>query len=459
MKLRLLLLILIILGVFAGGCAAYTGYFIYMTPLSVDGCLVTVNVAGRPLSEYYDSKPEDPIDPRTTFGDEDDAIEPEPEIKIEGRNFGVFYRHSNSRYALDISELFDVGESDVVHIDRDGIVHFTGQFNVSHYVFFDDRWYFQILADGDRSVFSIPSLFGDVAASDEKVITDNGWVWVDGIYVDEFDPTALELECEETGETIDLLNPAGETVEPFYLCRVTILIGSVPGHVGPDEDRPIRAYVQESSVGYGVKASHIDDQNRKWYEIVVPDIGNLWVLESLTFDTPFIMVNEPNTSESVFHECDEIGVPVKEEHPILLRVGQPQSIAGSLDTRCDQFVFLAPVGSVPLEPSYYEWTRYEGAEEYILSFFNYENRWVASLTIDGSLNRVWIETAEYSTGGQLKVDVTARINGNNVCTATTGSIFLRAGYVAPPPDEPEPTKEKKKDKKNGGYTPPETIEE
>lgn len=454
MKLRLLTLILLLLASLLSGCAAYAGYFIVMTPLSVDGCLVTVNASGRPLSEYASERPEDPIDPQLTGGDEDDAIETERVINVEGRNSGVFYRQSTSRTGLNISHLFDVGASDAITIDGDDIVHFTGQFNVSHYVFFEDRWYFQILADGNRSVYHVPSLFGGVIASDEKVITDNGWIWVDGTYVDEFDVTALELECEETGETIDLLNPAGETVQRFYLCNVDMLYtGNTPGHVGPDEDRPIRAYVQRSNLGYDVRASSLDDKNQIWYEIAVPDIGFLWVQKSLTIESIFI--DEPNTDTGVFTRCNEIGVPVKEEHPIVLGAGQPQPIAGTFATDCAPFVFLAPVGSVPLEPSYYEWTRYDGAEEYILSFFNYEDRWVASLTIDGSLNRVLINTGDYATGGQLTVQVTARMNGNSVCTASTGQITRRAGYVAPPSGDPEPTKETKKDKKNnGGYTPP-----
>lgn len=412
MRLRVFPFVLFLLMLSASGCAVVLKYFMVVSPISVVGCIISVHVPAKIAVDYG---------PENIFVNDLDIVD-----------------------GISIRSMYDVGRSDEFTVPRDEYLELDGMYNVRRFSYESGTWYFEVLADGNRTALYTPNLFGGIEERHNTDITDIGWVWVKGNYVEEFDEHALELQCD--GEIIDLLNFSSETVTRFYQCIVNVTDVDTPTRVGPGENRSIRAFISPIDEGYGVNASATDDEGNLWYELDVPNRGFLWVLQSQTSDFDFITFTDTITDTFYIGDCRDKAIVSKDPPPII-------AAATSFSGDCSDLTIIQPVGTVPTEESLYIWTAVDGADQYILNFSDFQGNYATSITVDGGQNQMFVNTGSLPTGSQLSFQVVAMQGGQIMCSADSGTLTRRAGFVA---EEPEvPTEEPKKDKKdNSGYTPP-----
>lgn len=417
MKFRVLPLLLVVIALFSSACTLLANYYIDVIGVSGDGCTISVSI-----------------------------------FKEELKNFelhGVFIRDPYFRTAYFLERLYDVSENDEFTILDNDSVEFHGKFNVEQYTYSNGKWYFQINGNGRRTAALVESFFAGLSDLHSQDITDVGWIWLDGTYVREFVPPLLR--CNETDELINVEEPAGESVNRLYLCEVGLTLPVVPARVGPGEDRAIRAYIENTSEGYPVSGYFEDDDGSLWYELLVPNLGNLWILASQTTTVGYGFIRDEVADDTILSDCTSGGGIPHKSDPVIVNAAPDNQESENIS--CEGFALVSPSGNIPTGNTKFEWTAVEGADEYLVMFYNYGGAFAARYSV--ATNSLSINTGDIPTGSQLSWEVYAMQNGEIFCRTNRSATLTRLAHEIIIVETEEPTpKPKKKNKGGGGYTPP-----
>lgn len=415
---RMLPFMLLFIGFFISACGLVP-YFMYVTPFSIDGCTITVVVPGTRLENY--------------------------EMK-----YFIFMDHLSPPLPRRLEDLYDVEEGDDIQIGRQEMVYFEGKFNVDQVIFNSGKWYFNILADGQREVVHIQGFADAIVGQYKKSITDNGWLWVDGDYVENFE--APFLTCGETGEVINVQDPADASVNRLFLCVVDLQAPPVPGRVGPGENRAIRALIPQNRSGYNVHGRATDDKGELWYVLDVPEYGFLWVPKSQTI-TSIHILEDPLSGRRYNRTCGESNLPHFPAPPL---TPEETVVSNESASSCEDFSLISPRDVVPTGIITFEWTTIPDAVEYQILFYNYANQFVTQL--NSTTNSIIVNTGILPTGSEFTWEVYAILSDGTACHSNRSDTVIRQAYEnAAETEEPDVSDDDDDDGKRrggGGYTPP-----
>lgn len=285
---------------------------------------------------------------------------------------------------------------------------------------------------------------------------DTGPAWVNSRFVVNSTPDDSLTLCLDHIDSEAGLSAIGMT--PEFYCEVTVR-GNIALRVGPGVDRSIRRYAENGDI-YGVLSSSMVD-DAMWYEVDT-ESGSLWVfaddvdarrrvnpvLETITHPDIFFSQGD----EPIELGCDDL--PESSPPTVVLPAGGAPASNGN--SGCDGFALLQPLDEVPPGESTYRWTPVAGANRYIVNFTDYQGNFAGGQEFSGAQTSAVINTSAFPTGSQLSVELVAMADQAILCRTASTSLSRTAQFVSTQLEDPEPTKEKKKEKKNGGYTPPDS---
>lgn len=120
---------------------------------------------------------------------------------------------------------------------------------------------------------------------------------------------------------------------------------------------------------------------------------------------------------------------------------------------CEDFTLLGLSGVIPDGIHTFRWTLVNGADEYVVHFYDYQGNHASVHYVN--LPELTVHTGTLDTGSQLSLEVYAMQNGDMLCGTGRSSTQERLAAVVNHSEEPPPEIEKNDKKKNhGGYTPP-----
>lgn len=405
---RLLPLLLILSTLLVGAACGVVPYLMYVTPFSHDGCTVTVIVPAIENSKYASE---------------------------------VFRGSMPSLPSPSLGSLYDVSDDDDIYIEPKELVYFEGEFTVDQYGYVRDKWYFNIDPNGLRTVQHATGILDGISAESVKEIDDNDWIWVNGDYVENFEPPFLT--CEETDEVINVHDSGDASVSRLFLCLVDMVYPHVPGRVGPGENRAIRALVPQNRSGYNVHGRAMDEGGELWYVLDVPEYGFLWVPESQTIS----LLNTGVYGIS----CGESSHPQFPVPPVTPAEGTAPSDESNI--ACIRFVILSPLDSVPAGITTFEWTAISDAEQYHVLFFSEDNLLATQLT--SLTNSITVNTGELPTGSQFTWEVYAVLDGQPICKTSRSNMLTRQAYeIVETQNEIRTDNDDNNNRRRNNYTPP-----
>jgi len=330
--------------------------------------------------------------------------------------------------------------------DEDDYIIIDAHFTVLRYAVINDGYWFEVNIEGLRYVeillvdptffdqsgtlrFSFFGILGETIYEEEgNIATGTYWIpedQVTGMYNSDDMDCISELESDET---------ASGSLPQVYYCFAHPPSDNVEieFRIGPGTRRSVR-FVAVDPFEYEVLGYALISDVR-WLQVNTVDYGLLWVNESHV------------VTDGTCTNIPEAPVP-----PTITR------FASSEEDACADFYIISPLGQVAEENSLYSWTPVDEADEYVLTFFNYLSELSDVISVDGSQTSVEIYTGSLHTGSLLNFDVTAKNNGEVLCsTGLSGWIERLAPQANTSPEIIETPEIKKKDKKKnrGGYTPP-----
>jgi len=377
------------------------------------------------------------------FGDEEFEVRPKCQIAVVSyTGQPTFFVEPRNYPALVTSSVM---ESEVSEENGDFVI-LSALFGITRYTVIDGEYWFEVDLNGMRRTQSafledeaLDALDNRESIDDYFIINGEtfeddrligGRYWIPESVVIRRPDRLFEGLCywhilNDTFDELGVLEQSDCVVYPVEYGN------EVRFRVGAGYNRATRF---QRSFDFTFPVLGYDDINDgRWYQV-----------EAEGYTEP-VWVHEDDVV--VVGNCDDI-LPV--ESPQLI----PPKNNNSNDLgNCEDFTLLGITGFIPDGMHTFRWTLVNGADEYVVNFYDYQGNHASTYYVYAP--EFTVHTGSLGTGSQLSLEVFAMQGGEILCgTGRSGSIERNAAVINTTEEStPEPEKKDKK-KNNGGYTPP-----
>ncbi len=377
------------------------------------------------------------------FGDEEFDFRPKCQIVVVSYSGQpTFFTEPRNYPALVTSSVM---ESEVSEENGDFVI-LSALFGITRYTIKDGEYWFEVDLNGMRRTQSafledeaFDALDNEDAIDDYFIINGEtfeddrligGRYWIPESVVIRRPDRLGSSQCywHILNDTFDELGIPEQSDCVVY----PVTVGNVVRfRVGAGSNRSVR-FERDFDFTFPV-LGYEDVSGARWYQV-----------EAEGYPEP-VWVNEDDII--VAGHCDEISPA---QSPPL----SPLQSNNSNDFgNCENFTLLGLSGLIPDGIHTFRWTPVNGADEYIVHFYDYQGNHASVHYVN--LPELTVHTGTLGTGSQLSLEVFATQGGDILCGTGRSSTQERLAAVVTTSEEPTPEPEKKVKKKGGGgYTPP-----